>query len=232
MSLMLAQVTVEAAGHEAFYGALAGSAAALFGISAAFLASRLVAVGERVATLNRERGDLLNDLQPPSGLMRDWQIRSRRHELADLHPLAGQLRQAIGWSVGAAVVLVTMSLAPLADIGVPDARWYRLLLLVAFVVAVVGWLRLLLRMSDDLLAVTRVEYELRRRQQKEATARGEPFIVSGDPDQLHANASPDTLMEFLGQVAKAKGMDPPKLSRYRMMRARRRHRRNRRMPAV
>ena len=41
--------------------------------------------------------------------------------------------------------------------------------------AAIGWLRLLLRMAHDLRAVTRAEYDVRRRQQKEATARGEPL---------------------------------------------------------
>jgi hypothetical protein len=161
-------------------------------------------------------------------LTREWQI----HALAELRQLAGRSARRSPGRGAPPSCSFALSLAPLADVGLSDSGWLRLVLLVLFVVAAIGWVRLLLGMADDLRAVTRVEYEMRRKEQKEATARGEPYVMSGDPDQLHANAYPDRLMAHLGAMAKSRDMEPPHLSRYKKWRARRRHRRRRRQPIL
>jgi hypothetical protein len=175
--------------HASFYEAMAGSSAALFGIGAGIIGSRLVALMERAAMLRAEQGDILNKAVSAGDnrMQSEWARRGKRDGLADLHALVRPVQAIVAWSMSSAVVLVLASLAPLGGL-VDNTRALRLLLVLAFAVAASVWAIFLRRMARDLRAVTQPAHDERRRQRQEATARGEPFISSGDPDQLRANA--------------------------------------------
>jgi hypothetical protein len=175
--------------HAPFYEALAGASAALYGIGGGLVGSRLVALMERAAILGVEYGDRLNQgVSAQDNQMRvEWARRLRRDSLADLHELVRPVRAVVAWSMSSAVVLVLASLAPLGGL-IDNTRPLRLMLGLLFVVSALVWVVLILRMADQLRAVTQPAYDQRRRERTDATARGEPFIKSGDPDQLRATA--------------------------------------------
>src|SRR5450755_3277114 len=120
-------------GHAAFYGALATASAALFGVGAGIVWSRLIALTERAGHLRVEYGDLLNQQVDPeaAGMQLEWALRLRRNELADLHILAGRVQHATLLPLIAAGLLVLGNTLPLAEV-VDDAPWYRIFLFLLF----------------------------------------------------------------------------------------------------
>jgi hypothetical protein len=185
-------------GHQAFYGALATATAALFGVGAGIVWSRIIAMNERAAHLRVEYGDLLNRQVDPTAnkLQLAWAQRLRRDELADLHLLAGRVRTATLGPLVVAGLLIVGSAMPLAGILIDDASWYRTLLLVGFLAAVIMWTGALASMSSALLAVTSPAHKERQREREQATAAGHPYLISGDESQLADDAVVEQLAEI------------------------------------
>ncbi len=170
----------------AFYGALAAVGATVYGLGFAFTAARIVSLIERVTALDRERGDLVDRKTFAQGTERtqlEWEFRSRRDALADLHPIIGDLRSALTSPLIGALLYPIAALVPLMG-WPPDRIATRLVLLLAFPIAAIPWARALLRLIDGMRAITRRSFDELRKEQKASTAKGHPYIVSGDPDAM------------------------------------------------
>lgn len=168
----------------AFYGALATSAAAIFGVGAAVLATRIASLAERAVALRLEAGDYQNQkIEPKEALQASWAENARRSALADLHDVAVEIRRVVALPLSMSVALVVSCLLPL--IGWPhDSAAYRLGLVGTFLLAALVWILLVDQLARRLIEVTRVEHEARSKKQTELTAVGEPFIISGDFNAL------------------------------------------------
>ena len=179
-----------------YYAAVSGGAFAIVIFGAGLVGSRLIAVAERVATLHRERGDLLNkQVSDDDKLQLSWDERGRRDELADLHVLARHVRKAMAAPSMVALLTGVASLSPF--VGWPDdATFYRGLVMAGLVVASILWLRLVYVLASDVSSSTRVPYEQRLRQRRGATEAGEPFLVSGDPSAMAAGV--DAVERLIG----------------------------------
>jgi hypothetical protein len=172
---------------EVFYAVLATSAAAVLGIGGGFLATRYVSLIERGAQLRREEGDLLNrSTVPQQGHVVEWERRSRADELADLHDLATRVRTTVRLPLASAAILVALPLGVLAG-WLPDLSILRAIVTAVFVVAIGLWWWMLDQLIGDLISVTRSYADRRDRRRKAASARGEPYLQTGDPEQLAKN---------------------------------------------
>lgn len=179
----------------AFYGAVAGASAAIFGVGGGVLATRIVALAERAHSLKLEAGDFLNrSIQRQESLQAGWAEKSRRDALADLHGLASGLRKAVLLPLCSALVLTLAALVPLMG-WIDDSLTYRSALLASFGIAVLLWIRILDRLIRDVAKFTKTEAELRAQRRKEMTASGEPFTVSGDPKAM-AKAANELVERF------------------------------------
>lgn len=167
----------------AFYGAIAGASAAIFGIGTAILAGRFVGLAERAVQLTLDHGDHVNARVGGDDLQHRWAARLRRDALADLHDLGVELRPAVAWPLGSAVVLVGVALAALTG-WVPDTAWTRALLMLGVLVAALVWVFLLWRMMGDVIAYTAPHAMQRERRWEKSREAGDDFLVSGDPEAL------------------------------------------------
>jgi hypothetical protein len=168
----------------AFFGAVAGSSAAIFGVGGAVMATRLVALAERAHTLKIEAGDFLNrSINRDEGLQAKWAEKLRIEALADLNVVARNTRRAVRWPLLSAVVLVWLALLPLIG-WFPDARWYRVGLLGLMSIAALVWIWELDKLAEAIFEFTRNYALMRDKRRKELTDAGEPFIISGDPAAL------------------------------------------------
>jgi hypothetical protein len=198
----------------AFYGGLGAASFTVFAIGAGFTTSRLLAMRERAALVNRELGDLMN--QRIDGgvdqVQRSWKERARRNELADLGEVERRGR-AMAYPLLLSVAVGMMAFANLAGWGT-NSTWYRAMLLALFGLSIAGWLGILLVIATSSPRQMRSAVEARRRERQAATDAGQPFMLSGDPEALVAAA--DGLESLL----------PRRLGRWRMARWRRAIRRD------
>jgi hypothetical protein len=175
----------------AFYATLATASATIFGLGAAFLATRLASLGERAVVLERERGDFMNQVisaKQDEKLQLNWARRGRRNELADLYELAADLRWRINSQLLLAALLVVLCLAPLAG-WPPDRPWLRTVLILVFLAAMAYWIRALHLWGGALSAKTRAAHREREQEQADLKAKGHGFLVTGDPKQIGENVA-------------------------------------------
>lgn len=168
----------------AFYATVAASSATMFGIGTAILAGRFMALAERAVQLDIERGEYLNDLS--GDIAAGWGERQRRDAIADIHEVAVGLRPYVAVPLLLTVVLVVLSVIPLAGL-VPDYALVRGILTVLLIAASVVWVLLLRRLLNALLHVSWAAWYERQRERDERRSKGEGFLFSGHPDDLAEN---------------------------------------------
>jgi hypothetical protein len=127
--------------YEAFYAVVATSAAALFGIGGTVLSGRFLALSERAARLDTERGDRLNR-SVSEGIQETWAMRAREDSIADLHDLTRRLRIVALLPLCAAALLTITPLIVLAG-WLPDKDGVRGALILVFALATGAWVCLL-----------------------------------------------------------------------------------------
>jgi hypothetical protein len=174
----------------AFYGAVAASGAAVFGVGAAVLVTRFASLAERRIQLELEMGDSLNGAttgDETQNRLHRWRARSRANAIADLHEVAVDLRRGVVAQLALAGALIVLSLLPLIGI-VPDRTATRAGLVVLFAAGLTFWIRALYIPMTALIQRTKAQHSLRDRQRKKATERGDSYLVSGDPNKLDENA--------------------------------------------
>lgn len=168
----------------AYYATVSATSFAVVVFGAALVGSRLVSLAERASTLDRERGDFVNQkVSSGSSPQAGWAERGRRNELADLHVLVRRLRAAVVTPVLIALATGVASLGPY--LGWPnDSTLYRTVVLAGLLCATTLWIRMLLGLADDVLVFTRAAYGQRAKERREATEAGQSYLVSGDPAAL------------------------------------------------
>lgn len=172
-----------------FYASVATSSAAVFGVGAAVLVTRLASLAERRIQLELEMGDSLNGATTGDEIrnrLHRWRARSRANALADLHEVAVDLRRGVVAQLALAGALIVLSLLPLVGV-LPDRSATRLGLVVLFAAALAFWVRALWNPMTALVQRTESQHSLRDHQRKEATERGDSYLLSGDPEKLDEN---------------------------------------------
>lgn len=175
---------VSVADPSAFYATVAASSATMFGIGTAILAGRFMALAERAVQLDIERGEFVNDLS--GDLSAKWGERQRRDAIADIHDVAVDLRPWVAVPLLLTVVLVVMSVLPLAGL-VPDYAMVRGILTVLLIAASVVWVLLVRRLLNAVLHASWAAWYQRQRERDEGRSKGQGFLVSGHPDDLADN---------------------------------------------
>jgi hypothetical protein len=179
-----------------FYGALAASAAAIYGVGGGFFAARIVGLAERVALVRREQADLQNSLvsEPSASTETGWRIRSRRNELADLYVLAGRIRSIASGLILSACLLVGVSCLALLEPAV-DRAGVRIALLAGFVLSGAWWWFALWKSAESIRGVALPAFDERRKERDARKAEGLGYLFTGDPAQLHDPALVDQLAD-------------------------------------
>lgn len=167
-----------------YYATVSAASFAIVVFGAALVGSRLISFAERAASLDRERGDFINQqISASPSPQATWAERGRRNELADLHVLVRRLQKTVVPPVLVALVTGVGSLIPLIG-WLKDSAWLRVAVLVGLLVGSWLWIRLLWQTAADVLVITRAAYEQRAKERSEATKAGKPYLISGDPNAL------------------------------------------------